>query len=52
MHNYTDFLGDDNNVKDIFEEILRDCILPFWEKEVLTTVVEGETKGFNVYLID
>lgn len=52
VHNYTDFLGDDNNLKDIFEEILIDFVLPFLEKEILTTVVKGEPKGFIVYLID
>lgn len=52
IYNYSEFLKDDKNTKELFIEIFQDDILLFWEKEVLETVVDGKTKSFNVYLID
>ena len=43
------------NYKEEKERLLRyfeRTILPFWEKDVLRVVVEGETKEFTVYLVD
>lgn len=52
IHNYSDFLKEEQATKDIFLEVFKEDILPFWEKEVLTTVVNGRIKGFFVYLLD
>ncbi|MDA9471880.1 barstar family protein [Enterococcus sp. 5H] len=52
IHNFSSFLENDMESKRIFMEMLSEDVLPFWEKEVLTTVVEGETKGFDVYCLD
>lgn len=35
-----------------FLEILKDDILPWWEKDVLTKCVGGERKDFQVYILD
>lgn len=39
-------------LKKSFIQCMGECILPFWEEEVLFTVVGGEMKEFTVYLID
>ncbi|EOH95910.1 hypothetical protein UAY_03336 [Enterococcus moraviensis ATCC BAA-383] len=52
IYNYSEFLSEDKNTKELFIEIFQDDILLFWEKEVVDTVVDGKTKSFNVYLID
>jgi hypothetical protein len=38
--------------KRIIEEIFRDDLLPYWEKDVVDIMVEGVSRRFNVYLID
>lgn len=52
IFNYSNFMSEDYNSKEIFLEVLSEDVLPFWETEVLTTVVEGVPKGFIVYCID
>lgn len=52
IFDYKDFLAREYKTKEIFLEVFSEDILPFWEKEVLETVVGGETKGFVIYCID
>ena len=43
--------SDEPEAKTILMKYLKDSILPFWEEEVLNTVVGGKRKEFTVYLI-
>lgn len=52
IFDYKDFLARESKTKEIFLEVFSEEILPFWEKEVLETVVGGKTKGFVIYCID
>jgi len=52
IFDYKEFLTGEPKMKEIFLEVFSEEILPFWEKEVLETVVGGETKGFVMYCID
>ncbi|MFT8311367.1 MAG: barstar family protein [Sporolactobacillus sp.] len=51
IYNYSEFLKKDEGDKDIFLEVLQEDILPFWEKNVMETMVNGRVRSFNVYLI-
>lgn len=31
--------------------VIKNYLLPFWDEEVLTTVVGGKRKDFNIYLV-
>ena len=45
---YEEFLKEDENSKNIFEEIFKDEVLPFWEAEVMKTVKGGKPREFYV----
>lgn len=45
------FLSKDLNFRNLILDVFSEDILPFWESEVLYTVVEGKCKNFNVYLV-
>lgn len=49
---YKLMLKDFVNEKQLYIDEFRETILPFWEEEVVHTVVEGERKEFTVYLVD
>ncbi len=51
INKYSEFLKDDLVTKVIFEEVFQEDILPFWDKEVLKTVVDGKIRPFNLYLV-
>ncbi|MGN0476884.1 MAG: barstar family protein [Ruminococcus sp.] len=52
IHSYNKMFLKNKALKKVFIQCMSECILPFWEEEVLYTVVGGETKEFIVYLID
>lgn len=49
--NYNSFLADDLVSKDLFLEILKEDVLPWWENDVKKYVVGGVAKSFQVYII-
>lgn len=51
IKNYDLFLVNDYNERAEIEDYYKNYLLPFWDEEVLTTVVEGQRKDFNIYLV-
>ncbi|SEO94389.1 Barstar (barnase inhibitor) [Amphibacillus marinus] len=51
INDYENFLKEDNESKEIIIEIFEEDILPFWEKDVMKTVVNGEPRTFKLYLV-
>lgn len=51
ISNYKHFLKNKSEDKDIFFEVFSEDILPFWENMATQTIVGGEPKDFNVYLV-
>ncbi|KAB1438064.1 barstar family protein [Candidatus Galacturonibacter soehngenii] len=51
IYDYKEFLNDNLEVKEIILDCFEEDILPYWEEDVKTTMVDGETKEFNVYLV-
>ena len=49
--NYNSFLADDFVSKELFLEILKEDVLPWWENDAKKYVVGGVTKSFQVYII-
>jgi hypothetical protein len=52
IHQYKEFLSNKLSLKDNIMDGFKTGILPFWEEEVVRTVVDGEPKSFIVYLTD
>ena len=52
IKNSDKFLADDLKLRNIIIKDFKDNLLPFWEEEVLKTVVEGEARSFCVYFVD
>lgn len=52
VKNQSDFLRDDQNLRDMIIECFQEEILPYWQKEVLETMVHGKCKEFSVFLVD
>lgn len=52
LENYDSFLKGDLSSKDLFLEILKEDILPWWEFDVEKHVVGGKVKSFQVYIVD
>lgn len=50
--NFNDMLYSDRATKLDLVESFTECILPFWESEVVYTVVDGQTRKFDVYAIN
>ena len=50
--NYNVFMKEDLELKKKIHRHFKEIILPFWEEEVIHTVVDGYPKSFNVYLVD
>lgn len=51
IHSYDLLFSDEPEARKILMKYLKDSILPFWEEDVLSTVVDGKRKEFTVYLI-
>ena len=51
FENYNAFLADDLVSKDLFLEILKEDVLPWWENDAKKYVVGGVAKSFQVYII-
>ena len=49
--NYNSFLADDLVSKELFLEILKEDVLPWWENDAKKYVVVGVSKSFQVYII-
>lgn len=49
--NYNSFLADDFVSKELFLEILKEDVLPWWENDAKKYVVGGAAKSFQVYII-
>ena len=49
--NYNSFLVDDLVSKELFLEILKEEVLPWWENDAKKYVVGGVSKSFQVYII-
>jgi hypothetical protein len=49
--NYNSFLADDLVSKELFLEILKEEVLPWWENDAKKYVVGGVSKSFQVYII-
>ena len=49
--NYNSFLADDLVSKELFLEILKEDVLPWWENDAKKYVVGGVAKNFQVYII-
>ena len=49
--NYNSFLADDFVSKEMFLEILKEDVLPWWENDAKKYVVGGVAKSFQVYII-
>lgn len=52
INNFKKILTNHKEEKERLLRYFERTILPFWEKDVLRVVVEGETKVFTVYLVD
>lgn len=52
IENAEDFLKNDLQLKNDIINDFKEYLLPFWEEEVLKTVVGGKKKNFCVYLIN
>jgi hypothetical protein len=51
IKNYDDFLKNNDWEKNNLEDTYENYLLPFWDKEVESVVVEGKRKDFNIYLV-
>lgn len=51
INDYKRFLEFDTKSKKVAMSIFKADILPFWEREVLDTMVGGKTKSFMVYMV-
>jgi len=51
IHDYSEFLTQNLECKEMIMEIFCDLILPWWQKDVEKYVVNGRSKPFNVYLV-
>ncbi|MDH6603363.1 hypothetical protein OKW23_000492 [Bacilli bacterium PM5-9] len=51
VNNYYKLLDSNKTSRDFFTKRLVNHILPFWEEEVVHTVVGGKRRNFNVYLV-
>ena len=52
IHNYTEFLMQNLECKELIMEIFNDEILPWWQIDVEKYVAYWKPKPFNVYLVD
>lgn len=52
INNFNKFMKHDQNLKEKVINLFEEIILLFWEEEVIYTVVGGEAKPFNVYLVE
>ena len=52
INNFSNFMEKNVSLKKIIIEDIEEIILPWWQKEVESCVVEGKVKPFNVYLVD
>ena len=56
IYDYNSFLEQDSSLKKLIMEDFADSILPWWqgdvESSVVNCVVGGKAKPFNVYLVD
>lgn len=52
INEYTNFLKEDDEAKEMVFEIFKEDILPFWENNVMKTIVDGTPRSFNVFLVD
>lgn len=52
IKNADKFLKEDIQLKHEIIKDFKEYLLPFWEEEVLKTVVNGKTKSFCVYLVE
>ncbi|XZF77799.1 barstar family protein [Bacillus sp. AL-1R] len=52
IYNYNDFLSSELELKNKIINRFKNTILPFWEEEVVYTMVGGQVKSFNVYLVN
>ncbi|WP_082348579.1 barstar family protein [Enterococcus sp. RIT-PI-f] len=52
IEDYANFLKNDAEAKKIVIEIFEEDILPYWQKDVMKTVVDGKPRLFNVYLVE
>ena len=52
INNFNKFIKNDQTLKKMIIDLFEELILPFWEEEVIHTVVEGQAKPFNVFLVD
>ena len=50
--NFSAFLKHDLKLKNDIINDFKDFLLPFWEKEVLETVINGKAKEFCVYTVN
>ena len=51
IHGYKKILKRNPDLKKIIMEDFANLILPWWQEEVESCVVEGKAKSFNVYLV-
>jgi hypothetical protein len=51
IRNYNKFLSRDKKAKQEVLRLFTDRILPWWEKDIIECVVDGEPKSFNVILV-
>lgn len=49
--NYNYFMTNDVKTKEILLKQFEKTILPFWEKDIETVMVDGYPKSFQVYLV-
>lgn len=52
FYNFKEFLCKDLISRKAIIDGFSNVILPFWQEEVIETVVEGESKLFTVYLVE
>ncbi len=52
FYHYAAMLQNDPQAKELVLDLFQTSILPFWEEEVRHVVVGGESKDFQVYLVD
>ncbi|MCL2126416.1 MAG: hypothetical protein FWH33_10590 [Oscillospiraceae bacterium] len=52
LYNYRHFLQDQPALKEIIMNDFWECILPWWQKDVESFVVDGKAKEFCVYLVE
>lgn len=52
IENADEFLKNESSLKSAIIKDFNEYLLPFWEKEVSHTVVNGQTKDFCVYFVE